>query len=461
MSDLRQLLEDLAGHPPPLPIELPARLESLLADKGDGIGYSQFNELMLILGYNRVSSAFFQFLADGETVYLPGTSLKSIEQLRAGARRVRELSLLFFGNLKFGFKILSRDADSLRLYTGLIDPRPAESFETRHSAIRPIEEIPADQTYYLGYMIEAALLNWLKENPDDQDAKKERERRKQIVSVGLQNQISYLASDHLDVYVATSMRERHEYVAVSRFTKDLFGSKALSGLRLRWFDPTQAFCENRIDKGLAEALMLKRAKCTIYLAQETDTLGKDSELASTLAQGKTVVAFVPQVEGLDVDQYLAEIAASYPDLDERSVLLNQLRFFEPSAAWLDKDVSSWVSRPQEMDLKEAKARLAKQMKAHYDKRFKMLKEDHPLGIQVNLESGVANGVLVVRTIDECAELVRRVITRSLEFDVAEISEKGGEFCVLRERVSGCIYRLMTRDAMLTNAFWNFYLNPSE
>ena len=46
-------------------------------------------------------------------------------------------------------------------------------------------------------------------------------------------------------------------------------------------------------EGLAEALMLRRAACTIYFAQENDTLGKDSELASTLAQGKPVIAFVP------------------------------------------------------------------------------------------------------------------------------------------------------------------------
>jgi hypothetical protein len=41
--------------------------------------------------------------------------------------------------------------------------------------------------------------------------------------------------------------------------------------------------------------MLRRASCTIYLAQESDTLGKDSELASTLAQGKPVVAYIPDV----------------------------------------------------------------------------------------------------------------------------------------------------------------------
>jgi hypothetical protein len=124
--------------------------------------------------------------------------------------------------------------------------------------------------------------------------------------------VNYLVSDHLDVYIATSMRERHEYVAVSRFTKRLFGSKVLRNLNVRWFDPTQAYCENRIDKGLAEALMLKRAKCTIYLAQESDTLGKDSELASTLAQGKTVIAYVPQFEEKDIDRHIDDVLTSSP-----------------------------------------------------------------------------------------------------------------------------------------------------
>ena len=100
-------------------------------------------------------------------------------------------------------------------------------------------------------------------------------------------------SDHLDVYVATSMRKRHEFLAASRLTSEIFRHAELATLKLRWFDPTQAYCKDRVDKGLSEALMLRRALCTIYFAQESDTLGKDSELASTLAQGKTVIAFVP------------------------------------------------------------------------------------------------------------------------------------------------------------------------
>ena len=97
------------------------------------------------------------------------------------------------------------------------------------------------------------------------------------------------------------------------------------------------------------------------------------------------------------------------------------------------------------------------VRGHYDKRADTLKEVHPLGIQVNLATGVANGVLVVRTVDQCADLVRRIVTGTLEFDLEEASG----YTALRERVSGCIFRVMTADAMLTNTFWNFYTNPAE
>src|SRR5689334_21124835 len=96
-----------------------------------------------------------------------------------------------------------------------------------------------------------------------------------IVNLGKRNQEAYLASDHMDVYVATSMREKHEFLQVSRISDKIFKDELLKSRNLRYFDPTQAYCEDRIDKGISEGLMLKRAICTIYMAQESDTLGKD------------------------------------------------------------------------------------------------------------------------------------------------------------------------------------------
>jgi hypothetical protein len=71
----------------------------------------------------------------------------------------------------------------------------------------------------------------------------------------------------------------------SNFVNGFLARRELADLKPRYIYPTQAFTDNRVNKGLDEPLMLERAKCTVYSVRDTDTLGKDSELAATLAQG--------------------------------------------------------------------------------------------------------------------------------------------------------------------------------
>ena len=114
-------------------------------------------------------------------------------------------------------------------------------------------------------------------------------------AVGMRNLASYLSADYLDVYVATSMRSDADYVSVDQFVKTLFAHDLIRPLKLRYFNPTQSWIEDRIAKGLVEALMLKRAAITIYMAQKSDTFGKDSEASVALGQGKPVIVYVPKL----------------------------------------------------------------------------------------------------------------------------------------------------------------------
>lgn len=43
-----------------------------------------------------------------------------------------------------------------------------------------------------------------------------------------------------------------------------------------------------------------------------------------------------------------------------------------------------------------------------------------MAIQVNLQSGVANGVLVVRNAKDCAKLIHQLLTNSMEFTIKHI-----------------------------------------
>src|ERR1700754_2277060 len=98
--------------------------------------------------------------------------------------------------------------------------------------------------------------------------------------------------------------------------------------------------------------------------------------------------------------------------------------------------------------------IAESEKKIYDKRALTLKLYHPLGIQVNLDTGVANGVLVVRDIQTCAELLNRVLLNQMEFEIKEDDKT--DSWLLIEKLTGSIFRVVTKKQKLTNCFWNFY-----
>jgi len=295
------------------------------------------------------------------------------------------------------------------------------------------------------------------------DITENRKLQEEIVRRGKRNHAAYLTSDHLDVYVATSMRRRHEFLQIHDWTTEIFRQSVLSDLNLRYFDPTQAYCDDRIDKGLAEALMLKRAKCTLYLLQESDTLGKDSELASTLAQGKPVIAFIPEGSAREAERLLKLLKRAYPGRAERDLLLDQLRILDAEAPWdvEQSEIRQWIERPEGVDDKVLWKRFTGKLAARYDKRAETLKNHHPLGIQVDLSTGVANGVLVVRRETDCAKLIAQIATQRLQFDLEPESPDHPGYLLLRERISDSIFRVRTGDEKLSNSFWNFYLQSTD
>lgn len=458
-KELKQWLENLTGQQAPIDSELPQHSVETLGSR-TGLGFSQLNELLLFLGLDRINRAFFQYLVDRETKYSDGSAIRTIKEFKKGVNDFRRLGLLFYGNVKFAFKKLSRSRRELEKCIELIKPISDSHFHNRHKPIIPVEEIPAKQTFFLGYTIAEEIAEEikkrLKKNPNDKQAKEEESLLEEVVKKGTRNHAAYLAYEYLDVYVATSMRLRHEYLAVNRLCRQIFGHEKLKPLNLRWFDPTQAYCKDRIDKGLSEALMLKMAQCTIYLAQETDTLGKDSELASTLAQGKAVIAFVPKGNEDYVRELLEDLKELYPDKTEGDLIMEQLRIFDPKLAWNEKDIRGWIEKPETIDVVKAKRLLVKTVKDHYDRRAKTLHEIHPLAIQVHLASGVANGVLVVRAVDHCVDLIRCVITRNMKFELDPKNGTVNNYLCLKETTSDSVYRVMTDNVMLTNTFWNFY-----
>lgn len=459
----------------------------------EGLTYERFNELLLLLEQDRVSEPFYRFF------FSDGPPLK-LQDLAKCVVRFRGFAMLRYGNFRFAYKDLSARTESqldrcLRPMNRTTHAIEAD-YRKRPSGALRIERIEKENTWCLGYIAGAKLnkesklvADMLNKSRDDETMKVAEfyERLGETVAAtrtkGLRNTDVYLTWDYMDVYVATSMRKQWDFQDVAEFVIKLFSDARLRELKLRYFDPTQSDCTSRIDKGLVEALMLKRASCTVYLVQESDTLGKDSELASTLAQGKPVIAFVPS---LDVAEHAKKIRAypleffkirfrvfqaegAFEDHDLRKQLLGIDEQFETTVSAFLQVVTQFES-DEPLTLLEAKqvefkktlpnldkicTLLATAEKYNFDKRATVLKSVHPLSLQVHLESGVANGVLVVRTIGECVEVLHGLLTNALQLSI-EFNEK--EKCtVLKERVSQSPFRAVSEYEKLSNSFWNFYL----
>jgi hypothetical protein len=508
-------------------------LAGVLKNQRRRLDLSQFNELLLLVNKDRVERPYFEHFFGRDC---------RVATLANGVEAFQVAAMLRYGNFIFAFRTLSRIKDQVtfdrELGEMLNDGKLTAEYVSRSDVLIKIEEIARQDTPLVGYLAPKQLIadaedgtlllaclkqaavkptweglatqlkavgdpgraikivdkykkqNGAAEPKDFSDSlrqivpkiKKRADKVPTIQKVAARNQDVYLTWDHMDVYFATSMRKAWEFADLYDFIRKVVKSSHLGHLNVRYFDPTQCYTRSRIDKGLVESLMLKRAKCTVYSVQDTDTLGKDSELAATLAQGKPVIAYVPdnpvdararELENeapatiLDRlrfvmyadDRLMAELStgdfAFVRDYDE----LSQFVFDSPFRSVPDQRRVQAFKSKQKSDLAKLCRLVADSEKRIYDSRAATLKEFHPLGIQVNLDTGVANGVLVVRSADDCAKLLRAILTRSMncypEFDPNE------KMWCLRERISGSIFRVVTGNRKINNCFWNFYLRKDN
>lgn len=95
----------------------------------------------------------------------------------------------------------------------------------------------------------------------------------------------------LDVYVATSMRNRQNFRDMATTCEKIFTDARLKEFHLRYFDPTMSAARGHEDKGLIECLMVKCAKVVVYTEGEKESYGKDAEAAMALSLGKPVIFY--------------------------------------------------------------------------------------------------------------------------------------------------------------------------
>ena len=314
------LVNDFCGetYVPELPDTDEELIQELLESALErDMNYRQFNELLLLLNQDKVSRDFFAFIFEKDKI--------TLDELKKGIIKFRGFAMLCFGNIRFAYKkLIQYNEDEIfnKIFPYYLDSEEIiKQLKARPSKMLDIKKIPKNKTWYLGYISgvkvdkDAERLEIEKTKEKSCFTKEELDHYEEILVTlskeiqeiqkrALKNTDIYLTWDYMDIYIATSMRNKWEFEGTYDFIQDI--ENPLNEYNIRFFDPTQSISENPRDKGLIEGLMLKRALCTIYLAQETDTMGKDSELAATLAQRKPVIAYVPRYKSTEYSKKIQE-----------------------------------------------------------------------------------------------------------------------------------------------------------
>lgn len=93
--------------------------------------------------------------------------------------------------------------------------------------------------------------------------------------------------------------------------------------------------------------------------------------------------------------------------------------------------------------------------ANEEFRSDFFRDVHPLSRLINFDTGVAVGAMVATSTDQVTDLLHRIFTNTLEY---ELVQPRSEYLVLKEKSTQSVVRLQTSDPLLRETFWNHYHN---
>jgi hypothetical protein len=307
---------------------------------------------------------------------------------------------------------------------------------------------------------------------------------------GRQNSETYFAMHDVDVYVATSMRDPLHFTTNHAFVTELFKTGEVKEWKLRYFDPTQSYLPDRIQKGLTECLMIKRATVTIYNAQEEDTFGKDSEAAVALAQGKPVIVYVARLFGADPRFGKLYDAIDHAPRISRDELVKKMRelgyLTESEASQLlgpEKTKPDCISFVVEHEAPKLMGQIgpndiegelisqgyeppssatelvafAADRITRLERRALIFQDIHPLSLQASPMDGVARGVIVTRSVKTTAKVLRGLLVGTLDYEIVDQDPNW----VLVDKITRSPVRVVAKNSILTTAYWSEFSRERE
>ena len=167
-----------------------------------------------------------------------------------------------------------------------------------------------------------------------------------------------------------------------------------------------------------------------------------------------------KLEKLNSDDYFEIVKSHWADFDLENEFNKRIKNEDELSnikEWFDntvKNIKTDLSEEYRSILKDILVGTA----IRFEKRAKIFREVHPLALQVILSTGVLNGILVVRSVESCAILVRDLIQNQLNLEL-KVDESNYR---LIEKNTLSTIRVISKHQLISNAFKTFYtLNEDD
>jgi len=91
----------------------------------------------------------------------------------------------------------------------------------------------------------------------------------------------------------------------------------------------------------------------------------------------------------------------------------------------------------------------------FENRALLFKDLHPLSFQISPLNGIARGVFVTRTATETAEIIKRILLKTLEYEIIGDDQEMPNY-LLRDKITKSPIRALPKDISLKIALSKLY-----
>jgi len=435
------------------PVQVIQRLNGI---DGEPISHAQLNQLLILSHEAGVSDGFFQYywlsgsalnkthpynvtrLPDYNPTYENLEHISSLPHLKWGLYRFYVDALLYFGNVRQAYRILREKS-----YDQLEDFFRSKRFDTSRLTSRgaplAMKTIAKDDRYLIAEMAcktyDATSIQTLEHGLREEFKRRSAEGTKRVTFRDLINPTKQ-ASNPRQVEMEFSMNEvldeaiSSEEEVTSKIEPILRRFKAS---REKALDNTNYYISMIDDLDVYVATSMRTREDFRKMAEFCDEIFSHNRLkdfslryfdptlsAASGHEDKGLIECL-MVKCAKLLVYVAGERDSYGKDAEAAMALSQGK---PVIFFCDAET-----------------------------RSKFYRDVHPLSRLINFTNGVPVGAVVTDKIDDVIEIIKRVLTNEMAYELQQ--GKPGHFQLL-EKLTRSIVRLQTADIMLREAFWNYY-----